>query len=285
MYSINEVVEILGISMSTIRAHMRRGLLTGAKKSGVWFFTDDDIKNYRINKFEYEHNKKEYCNEASKEGLKEKMSKSANMTDEDFYEALYILVFGEDEDEIHIDNVKNMFESLTDREQLILTLRVKNGLNLRETAEYMCLSSQRTGQIEAKALRKLRGRRKKHILTLQDALKEIERLKIKNDEMEVRLMESRQTLQNIGVNVEIPSLDCLDMRIEDVFDDISIRTYNCLCRAGKYKIKDILLLEADGLMNVRNLGRKSCEEIVSKMRKVGFHEWADKIEHGKETSS
>jgi len=60
----------------------------------------------------------------------------------------------------------------------------------------------------------------------------------------------------------------LDLRIEDL--DLSVRTYNCLKRAGIHTVYDILRHMPVSIMSVRNLGRKSCEEISEKLKSLGF---------------
>ena len=56
--------------------------------------------------------------------------------------------------------------------------------------------------------------------------------------------------------------------------DLSTRSYNCLCRTGKYKtvqqLVDAYWDETQPLLNVRNLGRKGVEEIQTRLAELGF---------------
>ena len=60
----------------------------------------------------------------------------------------------------------------------------------------------------------------------------------------------------------------LEMTLEDL--DLSVRSFNCLKRAGVITVEDMIKLTEDDLMKVRNLGRKSLEEVLQKMESLGF---------------
>ncbi|QAT50823.1 DNA-directed RNA polymerase subunit alpha [Caproiciproducens sp. NJN-50] len=61
----------------------------------------------------------------------------------------------------------------------------------------------------------------------------------------------------------------LEMTIEEL--DLSVRSFNCLKRAGINTVGDIISKSEDDMMKVRNLGRKSLEEVVWKMASLGFN--------------
>ena len=60
----------------------------------------------------------------------------------------------------------------------------------------------------------------------------------------------------------------LDMTIEDL--DLSVRSFNCLKRAGINTVADLINKSEEDMMKVRNLGRKSLEEVVQKLNSLGF---------------
>lgn len=60
----------------------------------------------------------------------------------------------------------------------------------------------------------------------------------------------------------------LDTAIEDL--DFSVRTYNCLKRASINTIRDLTVLSQDDMMKVRNLGKKSLEEVIQKLEEQGL---------------
>ena len=61
----------------------------------------------------------------------------------------------------------------------------------------------------------------------------------------------------------------LEMTIEEL--DLSVRSFNCLKRAGINTVADLLNKSEEDMMKVRNLGRKSLEEVVWKMASLGFN--------------
>ncbi len=60
----------------------------------------------------------------------------------------------------------------------------------------------------------------------------------------------------------------LEMTIEEI--DLSVRSFNCLKRAGINTVEDLTNRTEDDMMKVRNLGRKSLEEVVQKLNSLGF---------------
>lgn len=60
----------------------------------------------------------------------------------------------------------------------------------------------------------------------------------------------------------------LEMTIEEL--DLSVRSFNCLKRAGINTVEDLISRSEDEMMKVRNLGRKSLEEVVEKLNALGF---------------
>ncbi len=61
----------------------------------------------------------------------------------------------------------------------------------------------------------------------------------------------------------------LEMTIEEL--DLSVRSFNCLKRAGINTVEDLLNKSEEDMMKVRNLGRKSLEEVIWKMASLGFN--------------
>lgn len=60
----------------------------------------------------------------------------------------------------------------------------------------------------------------------------------------------------------------LEMTIEEL--DLSVRSFNCLKRAGINTVEDLTNKTEDEMMKVRNLGRKSLEEVIAKLDSLGF---------------
>ena len=60
----------------------------------------------------------------------------------------------------------------------------------------------------------------------------------------------------------------LDMTIEEL--DLSVRSFNCLKRAGINTVEDLRGKTEEDMMKVRNLGRKSLEEVIAKLNSFGL---------------
>ena len=61
----------------------------------------------------------------------------------------------------------------------------------------------------------------------------------------------------------------LEMTIEEL--DLSVRSFNCLKRAGINTVGDLINKSEDDMMKVRNLGKKSLEEVIYKLNSLGFN--------------
>lgn len=68
---------------------------------------------------------------------------------------------------------------------------------------------------------------------------------------------------------ETPQDKVLEMTIEEL--DLSVRSFNCLKRAGINTVADLVNTTEEDMMKVRNLGRKSYEEVVKKMADMGLN--------------
>lgn len=80
------------------------------------------------------------------------------------------------------------------------------------------------------------------------------------------------TDQVIPVNMVQPEDDkkdkVLEMTIEEL--DLSVRAYNCLKRAGINSVSELVQKNQEDMMKVRNLGRKSLEEVEQKLEALGL---------------
>ena len=68
---------------------------------------------------------------------------------------------------------------------------------------------------------------------------------------------------------ETPQDKVLEMTIEEL--DLSVRSFNCLKRASINTVADLVNTTEEDMMKVRNLGRKSYEEVVKKMADMGLN--------------
>jgi DNA-directed RNA polymerase subunit alpha len=60
----------------------------------------------------------------------------------------------------------------------------------------------------------------------------------------------------------------LEMNIDEL--ELSVRSYNCLKRAGINTVEELINKTPEEMMKVRNLGRKSLEEVLAKLKELGL---------------
>ena len=77
--------------------------------------------------------------------------------------------------------------------------------------------------------------------------------------------------QEAEVMIEVPDDEVKkikDMSIDEL--ELSVRSFNCLKRAGINTVDELTNKTADDMMKVRNLGRKSLEEVLAKLKELGL---------------
>ena len=60
----------------------------------------------------------------------------------------------------------------------------------------------------------------------------------------------------------------MELTIEEL--DLSVRSYNCLKRAGINTVQELTHKSMEDMMKVRNLGKKSLEEVERKLKDLGL---------------
>ena len=85
----------------------------------------------------------------------------------------------------------------------------------------------------------------------------------------VDLSEDAKNTEVIVAKEEDKKEKVLEMTIEEL--DLSVRSYNCLKRAGINTVEDLINKSEEDMMKVRNLGRKSLEEVINKLNGLGLY--------------
>ncbi len=94
--------------------------------------------------------------------------------------------------------------------------------------------------------------------------------KIMNEHLNlfIDLSESAKNTEIMIEKEESKKEKVLETTIEEL--DLSVRSYNCLKRAGINTVQDLTNRSENDMMKVRNLGRKSLEEVVAKLDSMGL---------------
>jgi len=77
--------------------------------------------------------------------------------------------------------------------------------------------------------------------------------------------------EGVGIGpapVEVAAANELSTPIEDL--DLTVRSYNCLKREGINSVSELIALSEDQLMNIRNFGSKSVDEVRDKLTELGL---------------
>ncbi len=101
--------------------------------------------------------------------------------------------------------------------------------------------------------------------------KEIVSLAAKIMEEHIKMFVSLSELGSIGIMVPAEqdlTTELLQKTIEDM--DLSVRSYNCLKRANIHTVEDLTQKTEDDMLKVRNLGKKSLDEVIFKLESYGF---------------
>lgn len=84
----------------------------------------------------------------------------------------------------------------------------------------------------------------------------------------VDLSEETASIEIMDNKEDNPKAAVLEMTIEEL--DLSVRSFNCLKRAGINTVRDLSSKTEEEMMKVRNLGKKSLEEVKNKLISLGF---------------
>jgi DNA-directed RNA polymerase subunit alpha len=101
-----------------------------------------------------------------------------------------------------------------------------------------------------------------------DALSLAARILVDHLQLFIGLNDNIRDMQVMIEKEEEEKDKVLDMTIEEL--DLSVRSYNCLKRAGINTVLELTQKSKDDMMKVRNLGKKSLEEVQEKMGTLGL---------------
>lgn len=174
--------------------------------------------------------------------------------------------------------LNHILHTLNEREQQAISVYFQNyDLSLEKAGKLLGVTRERFRQILNKAVRKLR-----HPTRVIYILKGYE---IASGELRQKIFETRKKeidAVNLLIDNKIdllksklngPSTELLNSVTNEVSIvdlDLSVRSTNCLSRAGVKTLEDLSKMTINDLWRVRNLGRKSLEEIIIKLKDFGI---------------
>ena len=84
----------------------------------------------------------------------------------------------------------------------------------------------------------------------------------------INLSENAKTAEVMVEKEDDEKEKVLEMSIDEL--ELSVRSYNCLKRAGINTVEELTNKTSEDMMKVRNLGRKSLEEVLAKLSELGL---------------
>ena len=176
---------------------------------------------------------------------------------------------------VYIQGISEVLATLTEREQWVLTSRFQRKLTLEQCGKEYGITRERIRQIEAKAIRKLRHPTRANMLKsvplTELQAERAEYCKLQNEYEWLKKAFESLTAQKAEPGVIVPIVEkaaLLETPLEAI--GLSVRSYNCLRRARKDTLGDIVEMYEHELAQVRNLGRKSYEEVTAKLKEYGL---------------
>lgn len=166
--------------------------------------------------------------------------------------------------EEHFDkNFTDLLETLSPKEKECIRLYFKEGYTLEAIGNQLGVTRERVRQIISRGLQRMKHpsrlkylRHGKEIYELQNSV-----LKMQKD--------LQHKINIIAKRINMPSLHSVQVQMVELMPidvlDLSVRSYNCLRRAGINTLGDLLSISEDELYFIKNLGRKSIAEILTKL--------------------
>ena len=151
-------------------------------------------------------------------------------------------------------SLEYVLNSLTERERRVLDFRYKDGLTFEAIGKRECVTRERIRQIHAKSLRKLRHPDRLNYL--------------KYGVSGVIARKTESVREAALASLPKPDIKPEDITLEEL--ELSVRSYNCLKRAGIDTLHKIADMTFDELCHVRNLGKKSIDEICCVLTRHGL---------------
>lgn len=194
------------------------------------------------------------------------------------------IFFGDKEEalKVYVPGLLTALETLTERERDVLIRRYCDKMTLRAIGEIHGVTPSRIRENEAKAIRKLRHPLRastfKAVPLAEMREQKIEYQRLSEDyemlkEAYNRLKKDYESSASKPMNfdVVIPTAEATTLMQKPIAElELSVRSYNCLRRAGKDTLQDIVEMTEQELTGIRNLGKKSALEVLSKIKEYGL---------------
>ena len=205
----------------------------------------------------------------------------------DFPNSVNLRLLEENFDRILNDYFERPNCFLNGREKFVVLSRYKERRTLQDIAKEINLTRERVRQIEVSALWKIKKVKNifcddfdeylqvqnQYLEKKQELYNKINELETLIQNVDFLLNNDETTMKDIKVFVEKfkevdQSFVLKNYNIVDL--DLTVRSYNCLKRAGIDTVEKLSQLTIKNLLKIRNLGKKSAKEILEKLRELNI---------------
>lgn len=188
----------------------------------------------------------------------------------------------EHEDEYKIRQMISALDMLTACERHVLECRFRFAKTLEYIADEIGCTREWVRQIEHRALSKMRRAEQVRDMNLSQVVRDRDEHKQRVIEQEAVIKELRRLIacftNSLVARDDILISDDTKLNQDVSMMGLSARSYNCLWRAGLKTVRDVYELPSRReLCSIRNLGELSRNEVIFKMRDLGFTDWAEKM--------
>ena len=171
--------------------------------------------------------------------------------------------------EERLENLCKEQRTLTEKEYDMLIKCYKEGLILQEIGDIYNVTRERVRQIISRAIRRLRYRIKYFLCGDYQNPEKLARKEFEEIKQELFEKWTYESAMDFLTKYELSHPRSVgDQDICEL--DFTVRTWNCLRRAGITTVDELSKFSVEQLMKIRNLGRKSMKEVINKMNELGY---------------
>lgn len=170
------------------------------------------------------------------------------------------------------NGLEMLLTKLTPKEEMVLKFRYSKGMTLLEIGNEINVTQERVRQIVMQGLRKLRAPARKNYIINGAVGNDL----IKEYNCKLKELKQREAALEEKANSLVEEKSLYDEvfpytknQYSEAFMDLSfsVRVFNCLARSNIHTVHDLIQFVEDGkLLSIRNLGKKSADEIIQKLK-------------------
>jgi len=180
------------------------------------------------------------------------------MTDNEYamcvYRRIFHLDLKETDDDICIQGVLDQIKMLDEKKQQILEYYYRHGMTYVQVGNQIGMSHNWVGQNIKQAILLLKHPKRSCKMRWSEIRRQAEK---NNSSYRPNLPQEKTSIRIL---------------------DLSTRAFNCLYKTNRFYVESILEMNIYDLIRIRNLGKNSRTEVITKMHEHGYTEWANRMQ-------